>query len=140
MEQWKEIEGSNGQYFISNVGRVLSKGNSCSRKDKILKPQNKNGYLVLNLRINGKEIKVRIHRLVAMAFIPNPENKPFVNHKDNNRTNNESDNLEWVTHQENLEHYFTNFHEYKVVNKIDKDIMRLLRKHKITKEQLREIV
>ena len=103
-EIWKEIEISG--YFISNLGRL--KG----RSGKILNTQiNHNGYKIINLHPNGKSDKskcVRIHRLVAQAFISNPENKPFVNHIDGNKQNNVVTNLEWCTAKENTIHAFKN--------------------------------
>lgn len=100
-EIWKEIDGF-PDYEISNLGRV------CSFKGKyprILKPRkNSCGYLQVTLCISGKMIEKKIHRLVAEAFIPNPKNKPEVNHIDEDKSNNIADNLEWVTCRENNNH------------------------------------
>lgn len=65
---------------------------------------NINGYMCVSLRRNKERIGCLVHRLVAKAFIPNPENKPQVNHKDESRNNNRVDNLEWVTEQENIDY------------------------------------
>ena len=103
-EQWKTIADSNGEYQISNHGQVKSFKYGMER---ILKP--KLGgiglkYQYVGLYIDGKIHQVRIHRLVALAFVDNPDNKPQVNHKDGNKLNNHFDNLEWVTAKENQQH------------------------------------
>ena len=100
-EAWEPIPGS--IYEISSLGRVRN-GNT----GNILKSQNKHGYRRINLRIDGKDTNCAIHRLVAMAFIDNPDNKPQVNHKDGDKANNHVDNLEWVTGHENLAHAVEN--------------------------------
>lgn len=99
-EIWKDIEGYEGLYQVSDLGRVKSFATS-----RVLKPyRNKAGYLLVYLCKNGKRKTHRIHRLVAQSFIPNPENKPEVNHLDENKTNNMVSNLEWSTRKENLNH------------------------------------
>lgn len=142
MEIWKEIENTDGQYLISNHGQVLSKGNSNSRKEKILKTY-QNGTTLhrrINLRVRGKVVKTAIHRLVAEAFIDNPENKRCVNHKDNNPENNHVSNLEWVTPRENSTHYYSNYHKYKIESgySFEEDVLKLLRKYKLTVEEFKE--
>jgi len=67
--------------------------------------KNNNGYLFINTVINGKQKNVLVHRLVAMAWIDNPDNLPIVNHKDLNKLNNNVDNLEWITYQGNTSHW-----------------------------------
>lgn len=101
-ELWEDIEKFN-DYKISDLGRVKSlKGN----KEKILKGVlNKDGYLVVGL-LNGKRKNKRIHRLVAIAFIPNPENKATVNHKKGIKTDNRASQLEWATVSENSLHSY----------------------------------
>lgn len=112
-EEWKDIEGYEGIYQISNMGRVKS----LSRKiwngvkffqssEKILKPGiDSVGYCVVSLYKNdGKAQTVRVHRLVAKAFIPNPNAYRVINHIDANRTNNNVTNLEWCTHKQNSAH------------------------------------
>lgn len=99
-EIWKEIPGTDGNYFVSNTGKVAS---LYYNKPRILKPQKwGNGYLAIS--INGK--KYRIHRLVAQAFLENPEDKPEVHHKNHDKTDNRLCNLEYTTHKENLDYYF----------------------------------
>ena len=95
-EIWKDIKGYDGKYQISNYGRVKS----LLRYKKILKPilQTK-GYFYVSLCKPNKNFT--IHRLVAEEFIPNPENLPCVNHKDENKHNNHVDNLEWCTYEYN---------------------------------------
>ena len=96
MEEWKDIKGYEGLYQISNKGRVKSLGNNKTRKEKILK-ENKNtdGYSEVTLCKNGKCKKYRVHRLVAEAFIPTSDKSLCVNHKDENKSNNCVENLEW---------------------------------------------
>ena len=106
-EIWKPIKGYEGLYEISDRGRVKrvrrKTKNGCTLMDRILNPRKqKNGYLSLALTKNSKIKSVLIHRLVAEHFVPNPENKPEVNHKDFDRTNNNAENLEWCTHAENI--------------------------------------
>ena len=109
-EEWKAVEGYPG-YYISNHGRFRTIDRITGGKRKmIIKGKmmkltvDSLGYCIISLYKNGKSKKVRIHQLVAMAFIENPENKPEVNHIDCNRTNNIISNLEWVTRKENLVH------------------------------------
>lgn len=97
-EIWKDIEGYEGLYQVSNLGRVKSLGNGGSNsKERILKQLNKNGYFGVCLCKEGKPKGFDIHRLVASEFIPNPDNLPMVNHKDECKTNNRVDNLEWCS-------------------------------------------
>lgn len=91
-EIWKKIDG-HPNYSVSNLGRVRN-----DKKNKLIKPFNSHGYL--RVELNG--IKYRIHRLVAKAFIPNPNNFEVINHKDSNRANNICENLEWCTQQYNI--------------------------------------
>lgn len=110
-EIWKDIKGYETKYQVSNLGRIKSckfwSGNRYISNEKILKQANTpKGYLVVCLRKNNKAKVYRVHRLVAQAFIPNPEDKPQINHIDNNRKNNKVDNLEWVNNSENQQHAF----------------------------------
>ena len=97
MESFKEIEGYEN-YHIYDDGRLWS----CKGKGRFLKPSiNKWGYKHVLLYKNRKRKSVKVHRLVAVAFIPNPENKPQVDHIDQCRTNNHLSNLRWATNSEN---------------------------------------
>lgn len=92
MEIWKDIKDYEGLYQVSNLGRVR---NIRHNKNKILKPIYHKKYYQITLSKNNIRVQYRIHRLVATAFIPNPENLPEVNHKDENKVNNCVSNLEW---------------------------------------------
>lgn len=97
-EVWKEIEGLDSRYFISTEGRVLS---LCMDGYKLMHPFIcGDGYYYVDLRKDGKDLKSRVHRLVAEAFIDNPEDKPIVHHRDTNRRNNKASNLQWMTEAE----------------------------------------
>lgn len=115
-EIWKDIPGYEGRYKVSTFGYVIA----CERtyfagvnnRSAIHSPEkakkfhiNEDGYPVIGLFDGKKEKKFKVHKIVALAFIPNPENKPEVNHKDGNKLNNSINNLEWVTHAENMEHW-----------------------------------
>lgn len=116
-ELWKDITDFEGIYQISSFGRVNSierNANHCRGKRKVKQRirkahfSDKLGYLVITLKSQAKGIQRRcyVHRLVAEAFIPNPENKPEVNHIDSNRKNAKVNNLEWVTSSENKKHSY----------------------------------
>jgi len=107
-EIWKDILGYESRYQISNYGNIKSFVKKFSGKLMIPKCD-KDGYFYLGLRDTTSKRKwFRIHRLVAIAFIFNPDNLPFINHKDNIVTNNYYKNLEWCTHQYNNQYAFTN--------------------------------
>ena len=107
MEIWKDIEGYEGLYQVSNLGKVKSLNYRRSGKEKLLKPNiRKDGYLQVSLCKNKKVKKILIHRLVAMVFIPNddPTNKTEVNHISEIKSDNSVWNLEWVTPKQNANH------------------------------------
>jgi len=99
---WKDVEGYEGYYRISNDGRLFS-----IRADRELKGDtDEEGYRLVTLSLNGSIKKFRMHRLVASAFLSNSENLPIVNHKDGVKGNNHVDNLEWCTNSENMIHAY----------------------------------
>lgn len=104
-EEWRDVIGFEGIYQVSNYGRVKRIGRkSGAVADRILKQALNihSGYLQVGLWKNHKKSTKSIHRFVALTFIPNPENKPEIDHIDGNRLNNRVDNLQWVTKSENM--------------------------------------
>ncbi len=122
MEQWRDIPGWEGFYQVSNIGNVRSldrtilvKKPNCNKptdvryKGKKMKPRLQSmGYYAVTLAKRGADHPDSIHRLVARAFIPNPENKRCVNHINCVKTDNRVENLEWCTYKENIQHSFNN--------------------------------
>lgn len=109
--EWKEIKGYEGYYEVSTTGkirsvnRIIKKGDVfISRKSQEMKTFLTRGYERVSLNKEGRRKKFLVHRLVAETFIPNPDNKEEVNHKDADKSNNSIDNLEWVTKLENMRH------------------------------------
>ncbi len=109
-EIWKDIKGYEGLYQVSNLGRIKSVDRIIERRKKgkyfkkgnILKLQkSKQGYYICKLSYQNKKPTRNVHRLVAEAFIPNTDNLPCINHKDENKLNNNIDNLEWCTYEYN---------------------------------------
>lgn len=115
-EIWKPIKETDGCYLISNYGRVKSvPRNGTINKERIIKQQlKKDNYYQVNMKVYGKSIWRRVNRLVAQAFIPNPDNLPCVNHKDGNKLNNCVDNLEWCTAKDNTNHYIKTLYKRKI--------------------------
>jgi len=119
IEEWKDIQGFEGLYQVSNLGNVRN------AKGKLLKPCKKGnyGHAVVSLRKDGETIKFQVHRLVAINFIPNPRNKPEVCHKNNaldekGFLNNAVYNLSWGTHKENCR----NIHTRRKISKNHADV------------------
>ncbi len=120
-EQWKEIEGTNGKYIVSNDGKVATLR---KRKKLLTLTKQKTGYLYAMIEINGKQVNKRVNRLVASAFVNNPDNLPIVNHLDGCKTNNHAENLQWVNNSQNMKHAHAN---------------GLVKKHILTEEERKKI-
>lgn len=115
-ETWRDIKEYEGLYQVSNLGKIKSLNkywkvnnynNIINKKEKIIKQNlDHKNYLFVHLWKNGKSKNFKVHRLVAQTFIPNPENKLTVNHKDGNKSNNSVENLEWCTQSENVIHAY----------------------------------
>ena len=110
IEQWRDIEGYEGLYLVSSLGRIKSldrwvnngKGKRLQKGEIITPFKNKKGYLRVALSNGFKRIKYSIHRLVAMAFLPNPDNLETVNHINGIVTDNRVENLEWMSNRDNV--------------------------------------
>ena len=137
-EIWKPIEISDGFYEVSNFGNVRSvthkdsMGRTWQGKEIVKTLDGAGHYLQAVIKVKGKFKRKNVHRLVAMAFIPNPNNYAEVNHKDENKLNNSADNLEWCTHQYNNT-YGSRLHstrgEKNPQNKIDIETIREIKKN-----------
>ncbi|MFW9875833.1 MAG: NUMOD4 motif-containing HNH endonuclease [Candidatus Thorarchaeota archaeon] len=102
IEKWEYIKGFEDSYQTSNMGNVKSLRRKGRKKEMILKPQeHSDGRTNVTLYKNGKKHNKKVHRLVAEAFIPNPKNKPQVDHKNGKKADNRASNLRWVTNKEN---------------------------------------
>lgn len=146
-EEWRYIESTRNHYMVSNLGRIKrlsrkqirSNGASLYIKEIIIKPCITNvGYYLFNTTIENKCIKHTVHRAVAEAFVSNPENKPYINHKNNIKLDNRALNLEWCTQVENVHHgmgfvraHHDNKGELNPFSKLkDKDIIDIRKKKK----------
>lgn len=98
-EEFGPVPGYEGLYEVSNHGRIKS-----IRKNRLIRPFVNSGYSLIALSVNGKRKNYSVHRLVALVFIPNPNNYPCVNHIDSNRGKNNVENLEWCTNLMNSHH------------------------------------
>lgn len=136
-EEWRPVKNYESFYMISNLGRLCSCGGYRKNIKGVSRLYNPvliarnigdTGYEKTTLYINGEKVYVTIHRLVAEAFIPNPENKPFVDHIDGNRANNNVSNLRWVTPEENANNDLTKTSAYirkKKTNIFDRPIVSI---------------
>lgn len=142
-EIWKDIEGYEGLYMVSSLGRVKRLESKKCKHDRIITPQNNNGYFRVTLSKYGKVLQYRLHRLVAEAFIPNPNNYPVVNHKDENKQNNmiwvnedgsidyNKSNLEWCTQQYNCNY---GGRTEKIITKLSKPVLQYNKEGKLLNE------
>lgn len=129
-EIWKDVKGFDG-YEISNLGNI-------KRNGRLLKLSAWNQYKTIRLRTESNEKTVYIHRLVAMAFIPNPENKPMINHIDGNKLNNTVSNLEWCTRQENEIHAWKHGLKERI-RETAKENLKIARMHVHTKKPVTQM-
>lgn len=127
-EIWKDIQGYEGLYQISNYGRIkglskISKWNNRVWKEKILKQRVVKQYKQIFLYKDGIGKEYKVHRLVAQAFLPNPDNLPQVNHKDGNKLNNNVSNLEWISARDNQLHsvYVLGNGKFRPIEQYDKE-------------------
>ena len=146
MEIWKDVKGYEGLYQVSNLGKVKSlkkiittkKGWFLPKKECVLKYKKGNhGYIRVMLYKNKKGISFGVHKLVIIAFIPNPENKPEPNHKNGIKTDNRVVNLEWVTKSENAIHSYKmglqkplRGSDVKTSNVTNSEVLEIRRKYK----------
>ena len=128
-EVWKDIAGYEGLYKVSNLGRVKSFKQG---KERIMKPvYDTCGYLRVGLSKNGKQKFCSIHRLVAQAFIPNPDKLTQINHKDENPSNNNVTNLEWCDSKYNNNYGTRN---QRVAEKLSKPVLQYTKDEKFVRE------
>ena len=106
-EIWKAVPDYEDRYMVSNLGNIKSLYRNGTKGGEVTKVERR-GYLRVRLWKNKKVRTIGVHRLVAIVFLPNPNNKPQVNHKDGNKKNNHVENLEWVTASENTQHSYNN--------------------------------
>ena len=115
MENWKDIEGYEGLYQVSNIGRVKRLvGFKCNVERFLTGQKDKDGYILLCLSKDGSIKRYRVHRLVAEAFVPNPDNKPEIDHINTDRSDNRAENLRWATRKENANNPITRKHHKRV--------------------------
>ena len=138
IEVWKDIKDYEGLFQVSNWGRVKSLGNGRTYKTSRIRKlyTNKYGYLQVQLCKDGKRKWFRVNRLVAIAFLENPEGKTEVNHIDEDKTNNRVDNLKWEWHKDNINHGTRNERVSKAMTngKLSKRVLQLSLDGKLIRE------
>ncbi|WP_297712050.1 NUMOD4 domain-containing protein [Clostridium sp.] len=148
-EEWKSIKGYEGLYEISNFGRVKSllgwNGRKYIQRERILAPykQQSNKYYsrsVVKLTKDNKTKDFKVHRLVAEAFIPNPNNYKVVNHIDGNPLNNNVENLEWCTQKMNIKHAINNELTITRIKTIDRETMVELLNNNFNYDEIAEML
>lgn len=154
-EIWNDVPEYEGVYKSSNLGRVKSlnrivftkNGVSKRIKEKILKLGLCEGYKVITLSKNNETIKTGVHRVIALTFIPNPENKPCVNHINGIKDDNRVENLEWCTYAENERHSWDVLHKKRPVGVLsnsckltEQKVLAIRRLHKINPKYNRKII
>ena len=128
-EIWRPIKGYEGIYEVSDQGRVRSLKFG---KERVLNPvRDDGGYLIVNIWKNGEKKMCKVHRLVSQAFIPNPDNLPEVNHKDEDKTNNKVSNLEWCDRKYN-QNYGTGIQ--RMAEKLSKSVLQFTKDGEFVKE------
>ena len=137
-EQWKPIQEFNGEYEVSNLGRVRSMKRYYGMVGRIM-PQTsqRTGYYAVTFHMNNKAYCRKVHRLVIEAFTPNPDSLPCINHIDGNKLNNHIDNLEWCTYQHNMQHAVRTglTHPHQWTDEERKQISERNKGQKVTDEQ-----
>ena len=141
-EQWKPIQEFNGEYEVSNLGRVRSMKRYQGMVGRIM-PQTiqRKGYYAVTFWMNNKAYCRKVHRLVIEAFTPNPDSLPCINHIDGNKLNNHVSNLEWCTYQANMQHAVRTglTHPHRWTDDERKQISERNKGHTITHEQREKI-
>lgn len=145
------LDGKESDYTITIEGKVFShKGVGGKKRRELVQSPQTNGYYTVNLmHEDGRERAYKVHRLVATYFIPNPENKPQVNHINGDKSKNNADNLEWVTEKENVQHAYSTglakgkvgetHHAATITDDIAEEICKLLEKNENTYKEIAEM-